>query len=193
MITAQQLRLGTAIRFEGQPYKVISVDYHPGQGKMGGVAHARLRNLETGTFWEHSFRSEMKLEEISLERRPLEFLYTDADHCYFMDPQTYEQTEVEKAIVGERASFLEPAMKLTIEFVEGRPVGVLFPDVLEVKIADTAPPMHQQVDSAFKPARLPNGVEVLVPQFVKTGDMIRLDLQNMKYMDRARAESKGKV
>jgi elongation factor P len=193
MITAQQLRLGAAIRFEGQPYKVISVDYHPGQGKMGGVAHARLRNLDTGTFWEHSFRSEMKLEEISLERRPLEFLYTDADHCHFMDPQTYDQSEVEKAIVGERASFLEPGMRLAVEFVEGRPVGVLFPDVLEVKVADTAPPTHQQADSAFKPARLPNGVEVMVPQFVKTGDVIRLDLLNLRYMDRARAEAKGRV
>ena len=193
MIAASQLRPGAAIRFEGQPYKVISADYHPGQGRMGGAAHARLQNLNTGTFWEHSFRSEMKLEEISLERRPLEFLYLDADHCYFMDPQTYEQTEVEKTIVGERASFLEPGMRLGVEFAEGRPVGVLFPDVLEVKIADTAPPTHQQADSAFKAARLPNGVEVMVPQFVKTGDLIRLDLQNLRYMDRAKAEAKGKV
>jgi elongation factor P len=192
MITASQLRPGNAIRFQGQPYKIISVEYHPGQGKMGGAAHARLQNLDTGTFWEHSFRSEMKLDEIALERRPLEFLYADAGHCCFMDPLTYDQTEVENQIVGERASFLEPGMKLGVEFVEGRPVGVLFPDVLEVKIADTAPPMHQQVDSAFKSARLPNGVEVMVPQFVKTGDMIRLDLQTMKYMDRARAEAKGR-
>jgi len=72
-------------------------------------------------------------------------------------------------------------------------VGVLFPDVLEVRIADTAPAMHQQADSAFKPARLPNGLEVMVPQFVKTGDMIRLDLQNMRYMDRAKAEAKGRM
>jgi elongation factor P len=193
MITAQQLRLGAAIRFEGQPYKVISVDYHPGQGRMGGVAHARLQNLATGTFWEHSFRSEMRLDEISLERQVLEFLYTDADHCYFMDPLTYDQTAVELKIVGVRASFLEPGMKLGVEFVEGRPVSVLFPDVLEVQIANTAPPTHQQADSAFKSARLPNGVEVMVPQFVKTGDTIRLDLQNMRYMDRAKAEAKGRV
>jgi elongation factor P len=193
MIPASQLRPGAAIRFQGQPYKVVSVDYHPGQGKMGGVAHARLQNLDTGTFWEHSFRSEMKLDEISLERRPLEFLYADADHCCFMDPDTFDQTDVEKRVVGERASFLEPGMKLGVEFVEGRPVGVLFPEVLEVKIADTAPPTHQQADSAFKPAKLPNGVEVMVPQFVKTGDLIRLGCESLKYMDRARAEAKGKV
>ena len=192
MITASEMRPGTAIRFQGQPYKIISADYHPGQGKMGGVAHARLQNLDTGTFWEHSFRSEIKLDEISLEKRLLEFLYADADHCCFMDPHTYEQTEVERQIVGDRASFLESGMRLTVEFAEGRPVGVVFPDVLEVKIADTAPPTHQQADSGFKRAVLPNGVEMMVPQFVKTGDMIRLDLQNKRYMDRARAEAKGK-
>ena len=76
--------------------------------------------------------------------------------------------------------------------MEERPVGVLFPDVLEVKIADTAPPMHQQADSAFKMAKLANGLEIMVPQFVKTGDMIRLDLQTRKYMDRAKVEAKGK-
>jgi len=192
MIAASQLRPGTAIRFEGQPYKVIAADYHPGQGKMGGVAHARLQNLNTGTFWEHSFRSELRLDELSVERRPLEFLYSDADHCCFMDPETYEQTEIENAVVGERASFLEAGMRLSVEFVEGRPVGVLFPDVLEVKIADTAPPMHQQADSAFKPAKLPNGVEVMVPQFVKTGDVIRLDLSTRRYMDRAKVEARGR-
>jgi translation elongation factor P/translation initiation factor 5A len=127
MVAASQLRPGTAIRFQGQPYKIISVDYHPGQGKMGGVAHARLQNLDTGTFWEHSFRSEMKLDEISLDRRPLEFLYADADHCCFMDPQSYEQTEIENQIVGERASFLEAGMKLSVEFVEGRAGGGAVP------------------------------------------------------------------
>ena len=107
-----------------------------------------------------------------------------------MDPQTYDQTEIDNQTVGEWASFLEPGMKLGVEFAEGKPVGVSFPEVLEVKIADTAPPMYQQVDSAFKPARLPSGVEVMVPQFVKTGDLIRLDLGTRKYMDRAKAEAR---
>ena len=192
MIAASQLRPGTAIRFEGQPYKVIAADYHPGQGQMGGAAHARLQNLNTGTFWEHNFRAELKLDELSVERRPLEFLYSGADHCCFMDPGTFEQTEIENAVVGDRASFLEAGMRLSVEFVEGRPIGVLFPEVLEVKIADTAPPMHQQADSAFKLAKLPNGVEIMVPQFVKTGDVIRIDLANRKYMDRAKVEAKGR-
>jgi elongation factor P len=192
MINASQLRSGMAIRYEGQTYKVIAAEYHPGQGRMGGQAHARLQNLTTATFWEHSFRSEMKLDEVSLARRPMEFLYTNAGQCCFMDPESYEQIEILNEVVGERAIFLEPGMKLGVEFLEDRPVSVGFPDVLEVKIADTAPPMHQQADSAFKTARLANGVEVMVPQFVKNGDVIRLDLTTRKYMDRAKVEAKVK-
>ena len=187
MVTASQLRVGMAIKFEGQRYKVVAAEYHGGQGKMGGATHARLQNLDTRTFWEHSFRADLKLEEIALEKQALEFLYAGGDQCCFMDPETYEQTEVAKAFVGEpQAGLLEPGMKLSVEFLEGRPVSVLFPDVLEVKIVDTAPPIHQQQDSNYKPAKLANGIEVMVPQFVKTGDAIRLDVANMRYMDRAK-------
>ncbi len=188
MVVASQLRAGTAIRFQGQDYKVVAADYHPGQGQMGGSTHARLQNLNTGTFWEHSFRADLKLEELPVEKRQLEFLYADGGHFWFMHPDTYEQSAVPKEIVGPQSDFLEPGMRLGVEFVEGRPISVLFPDVLEVKIADTAPALHQQQDANFKPARLANGVSLMVPQFVKTGDVIRFDMQTLKYMDRARAK-----
>jgi len=187
MLTASQLRVGMAIKFEGQRYKVVAAEYHGGQGKMGGATHTRLQNLDTRTFWEHSFRSELKIEEIALEKQALEFLYASGDQCCFMNPETYEQTEVAREFVGEpQAGLLETGMKLSVEFLEGRPVSVLFPDVLEVKIVDTAPPIHQQQDSNYKPAKLANSIEVMVPQFVKTGDAIRLDVANMRYMDRAK-------
>lgn len=189
MVVASQLRPGMAIQYEGHDYRVVAAEYHPGQGKMGGATHARLQNISTGTFWEHSFRSDLKLEDLPMERQMLEFLYADSDQCCFMNPETYEQTEIPKAVVGPRAPFLEAGMRLGVEFVEGRPLGVLFPDVLEVRIADTSPPMHQQADSTFKPAKLENGIEVMVPQFVKTGDAIRLDLNTMKYMDRAKTKN----
>ncbi|HZT38694.1 MAG TPA: elongation factor P [Bryobacteraceae bacterium] len=186
MVSASQLRAGMAIRYEGQSYKVIAADYHPGQGKMSGVTHARLQNLSTGTYWEHSFRSDLKLEDLAVEKQALEFLYADGDQCVFMNPETFEQTEVPEGVVGPRLRFLQPGMKLAVEFVDGRPVGVLFPDILEVRIADTAPATHQQADSTFKPAKLDNGIDIMVPQFVKTGDVIRLDLATMKYIDRVK-------
>lgn len=190
MITASQLRAGMACKFEGQDYRVVAAEYHPGQGKMGGVMHARLQNLVTRTFWEHSFRSELKLEDIPVEKQALEFLYADGGQCVFMNPQTFEQTEIAKEIVGPLADFMDPGMKVSVEFVDGRPVNALFPDILELKIADTAPPVHQQQDSTFKAARLENGVEIMVPQFVKSGDVIRLDPQTLKYVERVKSDAK---
>jgi elongation factor P len=82
-------------------------------------------------------------------------------------------------------------MRIGVEFVEGRPVSVQFPDILEVRVEDTAPPVHQQTDSVWKPARLDNGAEIMVPQFIRPGERIRLDTANMKYMDRAKSATKG--
>jgi len=192
MVLASQMRAGMAIDFESQTYRVVAAEYHPGQGRMGGVTHARLHNIDTGTFREHSFRAELRLRDLPIERQTLEFLYVDGDRCCFMDPGNYEQTEIPSGVVGPRAAFLESGMRLPVDFVSGRPVHVLFPDMIEVRIADTAPPAHQQADSAFKPARLANGIEVMVPQFIKAGDAIRLDLETTRYMDRARPDAKAK-
>jgi len=186
MVAASQLRPGMAIRYEGQLYRVLVADYHPGQGKMGGVTHARLKNLGTGGIWEHSFRADLKLEDLSVEKLPMEFIYEDGEQCHFMNPETYEQVAVPKAVIGDQARLLQPEMRVAVEFIEGQPVNVILPEVLEVRVADTAPPAHQQTDSVWKPARLENGLEIMVPQFIKTGDVIRLDVAELKYMDRAK-------
>ena len=103
-----------------------------------------------------------------------------------MDPDTYEQIAIPESMVGSQAVFLLPEMHLNIELVEGTPVGVQFPEMMEVRVADTPPSIHQQQDSTWKPARLENGLEIMVPQFIKTGDVVRLDVENLKYVDRAK-------
>jgi elongation factor P len=153
---------------------------------MSGAMHTRLRNLETGTTWEHAFRSELKLEEIPVSKHTMEFLYAGEDFTCFMDPDNYEQTEIPNSLIGVQARFLQAGMRLPVEFIGARPISVLFPDVIEARIAGTAPPSHQQQDTNFKPATLENGVEVMVPQFLKSGDTIRLDIENLRYVDRAK-------
>lgn len=190
MVLASQLRAGMAVRFEGVVYKVLAADYHPGQGKMGGSTHARLRSLATGAAWEHSFRSELKLEDLPVEKQSMDFLYSDADACYFMNPASYEQVAIPVSLLGQHARFLNSEMRLPVEFVEEQPVSVLFPDIIETRIGETSPPVHAQQDSTWKSAFLENGVEVMVPQFVKAGDVIRLDSQNLKYVDRAKGGMK---
>lgn len=179
-----------AIRYEGQTYKVISADYHPGQGRMGGASHARLRNLSTGTLWEHSFRAELKLEEVQVEKRTLSYLYSDAGECFFMDPESYDQMSIPESIIGEQARFLTAEMLVPVEFIESRPVSVLLPEMMEARIAGTAPPVHQQQDNTWKAATLENGVEIMVPQFIKSGDTVRLEMASLKYMDRVKGAGK---
>ncbi len=191
MVIASQLRAGMAVRFEGQVYKVLAAEHHLGQGKMGGAAHTRLKNLSTGTLREINFRAELKLEEVETRKLPMDFLYADAEQCTFMNPETFDQISVPVSLVGPQTALLQTDMRVAVDFVEGQPVGVVFPEVLEVRIGETAPPSHAQVDSVWKPARLESGVEVMVPQFIKDGDLIRLDVANMKYMDRAKGSGKA--
>jgi elongation factor P len=191
MVAASQLRAAMAVRFEGQPYRVLFAEYHPGQGKMVGQTHARLKNLSTGSLWEHSFRPDLKLEELDVEKQPMDYLYDDGGDCYFMNPGTFEQIAIPRETIGPQAALLQPEMRVAVESVEGRPVSVSFPDVLEVRVAATTPPVHQQVDSVWKAARLESGVEIMVPQFIKNGDLIRLDVANLKYMDRAKGSGKS--
>jgi elongation factor P len=116
----------------------------------------------------------------------MDFLYTDAGQCYFMNPDTYEQVAVAEAVIGPAAQFLLPEMRLAVEFIEGQPMSVIFPDVIDIRVADTAPAAHSQQDSTWKTAVLENGVEIMVPQFIKVDDYIRIDLTTMKYMERAK-------
>lgn len=190
MVLASHLRAGMAIRFEAQSYKVLMADYHPGQGKMPGSTHSRLKNLSTGTLWEHSFRAELKLDELPVDRQQMDFLYIDAGVCYFMNPATFEQIELPEALVGPQARLLRPEMRVSVEFVEGRPVSVVFPDVVDIRVIDTAPAVHQQQDSTLKNAVLENGLEIMVPQFIKTGDLIRVDAAGLKYVERAKSTVK---
>jgi elongation factor P len=186
MVLASQLRPGMAIIYDHHLYKVLAADYHPGQGKMGGVMHSRLLNLDTGTQWEQNFRAELRLEDSELARIPMDFLYEDSSNYYFMNPSNFDQAALPDALLGPQARVLQPGMRLTVEFSGERPVGVVFPDMIESRVKATAPPLHGQPDAAMKPATLASGVEVMVPQFIKEGDAVRVDLRTMKYMDRVK-------
>ena len=190
MITASQLRNGMALRLEGGLFRVDSAEYHAGQGKMGGVVHTRLKNLHTGTLWEHRFRSDERLEDLPVEKQAMDFLYSDADNCYFMNPETFEQVSIPRAVIGPAEKFLKPEMRVPVEFFEGQPLSVYFPDIVEVRVAETAQPAHSQQDNTWKPATLENGLEVMVPQFIRSGEVIRIDVTTSRYVERAKGEGK---
>jgi len=190
MIIASELRSGTVIRVEGEIYKVLEVEAKAGAAKMGGVVKTKLSNVRSGRLWEPHFRPQERLEDLELERHMMEFIFTEGDSCTFMNPDTYEQIEIPGAVLGLGQKFLQSGMELPVEFFNGEPISVVFPDVAEVRVSDTAPPAHSQQDSAWKEAKLENGISVRVPLFIGPGELVRVEVKTGRYVERARAEHK---
>jgi elongation factor P len=190
MVIASQLRPGMILKIGNDLLKVIESQFHVGQGKMPGTVHSKLRNIASGTMKDVRFRPEEKLEETQLQRRNLEFLYSDSDSATFMDPDSYEQFPIPLDAIGLAQRFLRPEMEVPVEFFAGSPVSIVFPPVAEAKVAMTAEPVHQQQDNTYKEATLENGLELLVPQFIRPGEIIRVDVASGKYVDRVRADAR---
>jgi elongation factor P len=190
MVAATELREGIVLRIEGEIYKVVEAEYKAGAAKMSGVVKTKLLNLRTGHMWEPHFRPLERLEELELERRKMEFLFAEGDGCTFMRPDTFEQVELPRAILGFAAEFLEPGMEVPVDFFEGEAISAVFPEVAEARVATTAPPMHGSQDNAWKEAKLENGLLIQVPLFIAPGEMVRVDVKTGRYVERARVERK---
>ncbi|MGO8792983.1 MAG: elongation factor P [Terriglobia bacterium] len=190
MVIASQLRPGTVLKIGQDIFKVFESTYHLGQGKMPGSVHARAHHVLNGTLKEFRFRPEERLEDTQLQKKDMEFLYSDADSATFMNPDTFDQVSIPQEAIGAATKFLQADMKVPVEFYEGQPVNIVFPAIVEAKIASTAQPVHQQQDNTLKPATLENGLQIMVPQFIKPGETVRVEVATGKYVDRVRADSK---
>ncbi len=190
MVIATELKAGSAVRIEGQVYKVLEIESKAGTAKLGGVVKAKLSNVASGRLWEPHFRPLERLENLELDRRNMEFLYSDEDGCTFMDPASFDQIQISREIVGSSERFLEPGMQIPVEFFVDQPISVVFPDIVEARVADTAPAAHSQQDSTFKTAKLANGLAIRVPLFIAPGEMIRVDVRSLRYVERAKAARK---
>lgn len=190
MLIASELQAGAVIRIEGQIYKVLEVESKAGAAKMGGVVKTKLINMRSGTQWEPHFRPQERLEDLQLDRRTMEFLYAEGETYTFMRPDTFEQIEISAAVIGPAAAFLQSGMEVPIEFFGDEALSVVLPDIADARVATTAPASHSQQDSAWKEATLENGLKIRVPLFVDSGEMVRVDVRNGHYVERARAAGK---
>ncbi len=190
MIVASQLREGMALRIDDQIYKVLESEFKAGGGQAGGVVKAKLRNASSGRMWEPHFRPDERLEDLELERQAMEFLYRDAGNYVFMNADNYEQVEIPAALMGPSGQFLTEGMGVSVKFFDWRPVSVVFPPFVEVKVAETAPSVHSGQDNTWKEAKLDNGVQIQVPLFIGPGETVRIDVKTCRYLERFRGERK---
>ena len=191
MRAASELRPRMILRVEGALYRVVAADYHGGQGKMGGVTHAKLRNLQTGKEREWRFRAEETVEELQPERQAMQFLYAEGGVSYFMNPATFEQVAIDDERLGRAAGWLKEEVTIPVEMFDGEPLGIVFPDIAEGRVRETAAPYHSPgTDNVWKEATLENGVKVMVPPFIDVDEVIRVDVETGRYVERAKAKGR---
>eukprot|EP00439_Symbiodinium_sp_Y106_P087536 s1_g75.t1 len=184
-INGNEIRPGNVIEHKGGLWVAVKLQ-HVKPGKGGAFAQVELKNLIDNSKLNERFRSAETVEKIRLEQKDYQYLYESDGMLTFMDTTTYDQIELPTDFVGERAAFLQDGMEVTVESHEGRPLGISLPDHVTLEVTETEPVVKgQTAASSNKPAVMENGVRVMVPPFVNTGDKIVVDTNEVTYVKRA--------
>jgi elongation factor P len=185
-IPATQIRRGMIILFEGNLCKVVDFRHHT-PGNLRAMVQTKLRNLKSGSTFEHRFRSADTVERAVLEQHEMEYLYSDGSGHHFMNTENYEQTHLSDEDLGDMAQWLAPGLHIQAEFYEGQPIGIELPDSIELTVTTTEPTLKgATVSNVNKPATLENGVTIQVPPFINEGDRIRVNPAEGRYIERAK-------
>ena len=185
LLPATRLKVGMIIKFNDEPCRVTDVK-HVTPGKGYGMVQAKMKNLTTGSNVEHRFRSDEKFEKAFLEKRKMQYLYSDDSGHHFMDMESYEQTALDDEALGDGINYLIPELEIEMEYYEGMPVAIELPNVVELQITETEPQMKGATASAsYKPATLETGVVVMVPPYLETGARIRVDTRDNSFVSKA--------
>ncbi len=184
-IPATQMRPGMIIKFNNELHTVFAVE-HRTPGNLRAFIQAKLRNLRTGSMFEHRFRSPDPIDRVIVDEIPMEFLYNDGDDYYFMDTTNYEQTNLKRDTLGDAVEYLTSNLQITVSIFDGVPVGIDLPQTVELTVVETEPGLKSATASSVtKPAKLETGLVVQVPPFINEGEKIRVDTAEGVYLSRA--------
>src|SRR5208282_2248113 len=184
MIKATLLRTGMIIKHDGDLYAIYSVD-HRTPGNKRAAMQTKMRNLRNGSMLDHRFRAEEFLDKVTVDEIEFQYLYSDGAGHHFMNAENYEQLTLHNDIVGDTKDYLIPNMPVKIEYYDNNPIGVLVPDTVDLMVVDTEPSIQKATASAvMKPAKLETGLVINVPPFVGTGDKVKVDTSEGRYIQR---------
>ena len=183
---ATELRPGTIIRHNNELYAIHKTE-HRTPGNKRGFVQARMRNLNSGAMIDYRFRSEDVVEHAIIDEVEMQYLYADGDNYHFMNTENYEQVHFHKEVLGDRALYLMPDVLVKVEFFEGRPIDILLPATVDLKIVETEPGIKgASATNVTKPAKLETGLIVQVPPFITDGEVIRVDTTDGTYLERGK-------
>jgi elongation factor P len=184
-INGNEIRPGNVIQHNNGLWAAVKTNaVKPGKG--GAFNQVELKNLVDGTKLNERFRSSETVERVRLEQKDFQFLYSQDDMLVFMDTENYEQLELQQEFVGDRSAFLQDGMMVTVELFEEKPIGIRLPDQVTLAIAEADPVVKgQTAASSYKPAVLENGVRIMVPPFISSGERVIVDTTELTYIRRS--------
>lgn len=188
-IVVQDIRNGTAFILDGQPY--IGLKYeHIKMGRGSATIKIKAKNLLTGATLEKSFINSARVEEVSMERKPMQFLYKDGEEYVFMDPKSFEQVSLSQSIVGENGAYLQGEVSVNVLFWDEKPLWIELPPKMEFMVAQTDPGVKgNSVSNLYKSATLENGILTRVPLFIEEGERIVVDTRDGSYCERVKKQN----
>lgn len=183
---ASDIRRGHVLMIDGAPCRVMDFQ-HRTPGNLRAFVQVRLRNLNSGNTFDTRLSATEFVDDARLDTKELQVLYRDANGLHVMDNESYEQYTLDDEIMGEAGQWLESGMTFIAEWLNGRPIGIELPSVVELDVVETAPIMKTATKTAStKPARLSNGLTIQVPEFVGEGDRVRVNPREGVYLERAK-------
>ena len=185
-IAVQEIRNGTAFLLDGQPW--IGLKYeHIKMGRGSATIKIKMRNLLNGATVEKAFINSARVEEIDLARRPMQYLYKDAEGYVFMNPKDYDQVSIPASVVGEQGIYLKEGIEVNVLWWSERPLWIELPPKMTFVVAEADPGVKgNTVSNLYKPAKLDNGLSIKVPLFITEGDGVVVDTRDGTYVERVK-------
>lgn len=182
----QDIRNGSAFLLDGQPW--IGLKYeHIKMGRGSATIKIKMRNLLSGATVEKAFVNSAVVEEITLIRKPMQYLYKDGEGYVFMDPKSYDQATIDAEVAGDQAVYLKESEQVNVLFWDERALAIELPPKMNFKIAQTDPGVKgNSVSNLYKSATLDNGMVVKVPLFINEGERVVIDTRDGSYVERVK-------
>ena len=181
-INATEIRVGMILEYKNDLWEVLKTS-HVKPGKGGAFAQVEMKSLRKNTKLNERFRSSETIEKALLEETKFTFLYKDENDFYFMNPETFEQININKNIIGEKSKMLSENLEVIINFHNESAISLTLPNQIQCKIEMTDAALKgQTVSSSYKPAKLDNGLSIQVPPFIENDDLIIIDTRTLEYV-----------
>ena len=184
MLSVTDLRAGTIFEENGEPYRIVEYK-HSFVGRGGANIKVKVKSLKTGSVLIKTYLSGAKVKEAYVERRKMQFLYSDNSGFYFMDEESFVQQEIDKEVLGDQAKFLKDGMTVEVLIWQEKPVDIQLPLKIKYKVIETSPGVRgNSATNLYKPATLENGLKLRVPLFVDEDDFIVVDTRTGEYVSK---------